>query len=62
MTHRTNLTIVVKIIDLNTSCIYSDNHMVGMDKISFSDKPYVIFKQFNMIEILCIITFDTIFI
>ncbi len=34
MTCRTNLTIVIKVVDLNTSCNYSDNHMVGMDKIS----------------------------
>jgi hypothetical protein len=36
ITHRTNLTIVVKIVDLGTSCIYSCNHMVGMDNISSS--------------------------
>jgi hypothetical protein len=36
MTHRINLTIVVKVVDLDTSHIYSCNHMVGMDKISFS--------------------------
>ncbi len=35
MTCRTNPTIVVKIVDLDTSCIY--NHMVRMDKISSSD-------------------------
>ncbi len=35
MTHRTNPTIVVKIVDLDTSRIYS--HMVRMDKISSSD-------------------------
>ncbi len=33
---RTNLTIVVKAIDLNISRIYSYNHMVGIDKISSS--------------------------
>jgi hypothetical protein len=33
ITHKTNLTIVVKIIDLDTSHIYNDNHMVGIDKI-----------------------------
>jgi hypothetical protein len=43
MTHRTNLTIVVKTIDLNTNRIYSHIHMVGMEKISFSDKPYMTF-------------------
>jgi hypothetical protein len=37
MTHRTNLTIVVKVVDLDTSRIYSPNHMVGMDKISFNE-------------------------
>ncbi len=36
MTFRTNPTIVVKIIDLDTIHIYSRNHMVEMDKISFS--------------------------
>jgi len=36
MTHRTNPTVVVKVVDLDTSCIYSRNHMVGMDKISSS--------------------------
>jgi hypothetical protein len=37
MTHRTNPTIIVKVIDLNISCIYTHNHMVGMNKISSSD-------------------------
>jgi hypothetical protein len=37
MTHRINLTVVVKIVDLNTSCIYNCNHMVGMDKICSSE-------------------------
>jgi hypothetical protein len=37
MTHRTNLTVVVKVVDLDISCIYNHNHMVGMDKISSSD-------------------------
>ncbi len=36
MTHRTNLTIVVKVIDLDISHIYNHNHMVGWDKISCS--------------------------
>ncbi len=34
MTCRINLTIVVKVIDLDISHIYNCNHMVGMDKIS----------------------------
>jgi hypothetical protein len=34
MTHRTNITIDVKIVDLDMSHLYSRNHMVGMDKIS----------------------------
>ncbi len=37
MTHRTNLTIVVKVVDLNISRIYNHNRMVGMDKIYFSE-------------------------
>jgi len=37
MTHRINLTIVVKVVDLDTSHIYSPNHMVGMDKISSNE-------------------------
>jgi hypothetical protein len=37
MTHRINLTVVVKIIDLNASHIYNCNHMVGMDKISSNE-------------------------
>ncbi len=37
MTQRTNLNVVVKVVDLDTSCIYSHNHMVGMDKISSND-------------------------
>jgi hypothetical protein len=37
MTHKTNLIIVIKVVDLNTSHIYSCNHMVGIDKISSSD-------------------------
>jgi hypothetical protein len=34
MTHRTNLTIIIEIVDLDINCIYSHNNMVGMDKIS----------------------------
>ncbi len=37
MTPKTNLTVVVKVVDLDTSCIYSCKHMVGMDKISFNE-------------------------
>ncbi len=37
MTHRTNATIIIKEVDLDISCIYSRNHIVGMDKISFND-------------------------
>jgi hypothetical protein len=33
LTHRINVTITVKVVDLDTSCIYKTNHMVGMDKI-----------------------------
>jgi hypothetical protein len=62
MTHRTRLTIIVKAIDLNTSCIYSHKHMVGMDKIFLVINHMWFFKKFKMTEILCIITFDTIFI
>ncbi len=40
VTHSTNLTIVVKIIDLDISRIYNYNHMVGMDKIFSSDCDY----------------------
>jgi len=34
MTHRTNLTIIIEIVDLDINYIYSHNNMVGMDKIS----------------------------
>jgi len=37
ITHRTNLIIIVKIIDLDTSHISNRNYKVGMDKISSSD-------------------------
>jgi hypothetical protein len=37
MTRKTNSIIVVKVIDLDTSHIYSRNHMVGTDKISFDE-------------------------
>ncbi len=40
MTHRTNVIVVVKVVDLDTSHIYSHNHMVGMDKIYSSDFWY----------------------
>ncbi len=36
ITHKTNLTIIVKVVDLDTSHIYNDNHMIGVDKISSS--------------------------
>ncbi len=42
MTSRTNLIVIVKVVDLDTSCIYSHNHMVGMNKISF-DVRHIIF-------------------
>ncbi len=38
----TQLYIVVKIVDLDFSCIYSHNHMVGMDKISSSVQGVVL--------------------
>jgi hypothetical protein len=37
MTRRINPIVVVKKVDLDISHIYSRNHMVEMDKISFSD-------------------------
>jgi len=46
MTHRTNLTIVVKVVDLDISCIYNHNHMVGMDKISSSDIHLILHMLF----------------
>ncbi len=36
MTHRTELIVIVKVVDFDTNHIYSPNHMVGMDKISSS--------------------------
>jgi hypothetical protein len=33
-TNRANITVDVKVVDLDISCLYSCNHMVGMDKIS----------------------------
>ncbi len=36
MTQRINSTIVIKEVDLDTSRIYSRNHMVEMDKSFFS--------------------------
>jgi hypothetical protein len=36
MTPKTNLIVIVNVIDLDISCIYSCNHMVRMDKISSS--------------------------
>jgi len=64
MTHRTNLTIVVKVVDLDTSRIYSPNHMVGMDKISsneacklkcFGMRPtsFVPFQHLKFVVSLC---------
>jgi hypothetical protein len=40
MTRETNLIVVVKEVDLYTNCIYSHNHMVGMDKIFSSDRSF----------------------
>ncbi len=37
MIHRTNITIDVKIVDLDINHLYSCNHMVGMDKISSNE-------------------------
>ncbi len=36
MAHRTNPITVVRVVDLDSSCIYSYNHMVIMNKISAS--------------------------
>ncbi len=55
ITHRTNLTIVVKVVDLDTSRIYSPNHMVGMDKISSNEACKA--KMFrNEANLLCSIS------
>ncbi len=40
MTCKNNPIVVVKILDLDISHIYSHNHMVGMDKIYSSDFWY----------------------
>jgi hypothetical protein len=37
MTHRTNLIVVARVVNLNTSRIYNYNHMVIMDKISSNE-------------------------
>jgi hypothetical protein len=37
MTRKINPTVVVKEVDLDISRMYNRNHMVGMDKISFSE-------------------------
>jgi hypothetical protein len=37
MTRRTNLIVVVKVVDLDTSCIYSFNNMIGMNKLSSNE-------------------------
>jgi hypothetical protein len=41
MTHKTNPTVIVEVIDLDTSHVYNRNHMVGMNKISSSDFCYL---------------------
>ncbi len=48
MTCRTNLTIVLKIVDSDISHIHSHNHMVGMDKISFSENLGVFFRGMSI--------------
>jgi hypothetical protein len=37
MTSRINPKVVVKEVDLDISCIYRHNHMIRIDKISFSE-------------------------
>ncbi len=44
MTCRTNLIIVLKVVDFDPSRIHSHNHMLGMDKISFSENLGVFFR------------------
>jgi hypothetical protein len=39
MTCKNNPIVVVKILDLDISHIYSHNHMVGMDKNYFNEIP-----------------------
>jgi hypothetical protein len=45
MTRRINPIVVVKEVDLDISSIYSHNHMVEMDKTSFSEMTSLI--KFN---------------
>jgi len=42
MTCKINLTIVIKVVDLNTSHIYNCNHMVGMDKNFSNEFTYLV--------------------
>jgi hypothetical protein len=37
MTHKTNINVDVKVVDLDINSFYSHNHMVGMDKISSNE-------------------------
>ncbi len=50
MTHRTNPTVVIKKLDLDTSCIYSHNHTVGMYKISSSDRYHFIISAHILLK------------
>ncbi len=62
MTRRTNSIIIVK-VDLDTSCINSHNHTVGMDKMFSSDTWRVYIKvnnkkKFKKIILLATFTFE----
>ncbi len=49
MTCKTNLTIVIKVVDLDISCINNPNHMVGMDKISSSENLGIFLRGMSLI-------------
>ena len=48
MTHKTNINVDVKVVDLDINSFYSHNHMVRMDKISFSENFEVFFWRMSL--------------
>jgi hypothetical protein len=63
--HRTNLTIVIKVVDLNICCIIVVMIWVGMDKISSNENVHNAWSQvtrtFNLIMVcyICLWTIET---
>ncbi len=49
MTRRTNIIVVVKVVDLDVNHIYNHNHMVGWDQKNFMHMALQIFNHHHQV-------------